>query len=129
TSQRPAGSGIGVPHGLIVAGIGGVFYSLNKVVHVGLSTVGAPPFFIGIATFIGLVALPLSILVLAVVVYSPPLSDFANRLWRYRTLRRADESLRWTAAWKLAGDPLRAHEFMVDVSDEAIMTAQRDTTS
>lgn len=126
---RPPKSGIGVPHGLIIAGIGGIFYSLNKVIHVGLSTIEAPNFLIGTVTFIGLIALPLSVLVLAVVVYSPPLSELANRVWRFRRLRSADNSLTTAAAWTMSADPLASHRFMVDVSDEEIMNAQRDIAS
>lgn len=126
--RRPR-AGVGVPHGLILAGIGGVFYSLNKVAHIGLSTIGAPGFLISGATFIGLVALPMSVLVLAVVVYSPPLTEFANRTWRYRQLRVADSSLRPAPAWSLAASAQDSHAFMVDVADETIVSASRDTTN
>lgn len=125
----PARSGLGVPHGLLLAGLGGLGYSLNKVVHVALSTIEAPGILIDAATLVGLIALPMSVVVLAITVYSPPVSELVNRLWRARRLIHIDQTLTHSAAWSIAADPQRAHEHVVDVSDDQIMGARRDTAS
>lgn len=118
--RRNSAAGIGVPHALLAAGIGGLIYGLNKVFTVGLSTLSAPTVIIDTVTIIGLISLPSSAIVLAIVVYSAPLTDLLNRLWRYRRLRDTIGSLSRAEAWSISRDAQQTHETLIDAADKSI---------
>lgn len=127
--QRPQGSRWGTPHGLLFVGVGGLLYVANKVLHLAISTTSEESVLLGPVTFIGLIALPLSAVSLAFVIYSPHGRELIDRRWRYRQLRRADKQLSARKAWGISADEIRTHALLVDAADDAITYGSRPGTA
>lgn len=128
--RRPRGAGWGTPLGLLFVGIGGLLYVANKVLHLAVSTNNDASPLLGPITLIGLIALPMSAIALAFVIYSPHVRELINRRWRYRHLRRSLDRISARKAWALSADDVKTHAMLVDAADDALtQRSQPDTAS
>jgi hypothetical protein len=127
--RRPRGTRWGTPLGLLFVGIGGLLYVANKVLHLAVSTGNPDSPLLGPITFVGLIALPMSAVALALVIYSPHVRELINRRWRYRHLRRALHSISPRRAWELSADRAQTHALLVDTADDALTKQSRPDTA